>query len=148
MQKFEKFLKDVADAIREKKGTSDPIAPIDFASEIKGITTGGGSTIKYLDVSGLEDKTTITAYCLLVKANAMGNTAILASGVVAQFAMSQEIYMSVINGTLAVAIDESLEVPHPTTSELVTFGDIMREAYGDAFGLLPSLTKEEFYKLE
>lgn len=141
-------MQETADAIREKTGKSEPIAPIDFATEIKGITAGGGSTIKYLDVSGLEDKTTITAYCLLVKTNAMGNTAILSSGVVAQFAMSQEIYMSVINGTLAVAIDESLEVPHPTTFELVTFGDIMREAYGDAFSSLPSLTKEEFYTLD
>lgn len=41
MKEFENFLKGIADAIREKKGTSDPIAPIDFASEIKGITAGG-----------------------------------------------------------------------------------------------------------
>lgn len=33
----------IADAIREKKGTTDPIAPINFAEEIKGITAGGGS---------------------------------------------------------------------------------------------------------
>ena len=42
MQKFENFLKDIADAIREKTGKSDLIAPVNFAEEIKGITTGGG----------------------------------------------------------------------------------------------------------
>lgn len=32
-----------ADAIREKTGKSELIAPVDFASEIKGISVGGGS---------------------------------------------------------------------------------------------------------
>lgn len=35
-------MKETADAIREKKGTTDKIAPINFAEEIKGITAGGG----------------------------------------------------------------------------------------------------------
>jgi hypothetical protein len=33
----------IADAIREKTGKSELIAPVDFAEEIKGITSGGGS---------------------------------------------------------------------------------------------------------
>jgi hypothetical protein len=33
----------IAEAIREKTGKSELIAPVDFASEIKGITAGGGS---------------------------------------------------------------------------------------------------------
>lgn len=41
------FLTDVADAIREKKGTSDPINPQDFSAEIASIQSGGG---------GLEEK--------------------------------------------------------------------------------------------
>lgn len=52
-------LKGVADAIRAKKGTTELINPQDFAEEIKSIESGGsgegGSTIEYLDVSGLED---------------------------------------------------------------------------------------------
>lgn len=36
------FLTDLADAIREKKGTSDPINPQDFSTEIASIETGGG----------------------------------------------------------------------------------------------------------
>lgn len=41
------FLTDVADAIREKKGMSDPINPQDFSAEIASIQSGGG---------GLEEK--------------------------------------------------------------------------------------------
>ena len=33
---------DIADAIREKTGKSELIKPIDFATEIKGISAGGG----------------------------------------------------------------------------------------------------------
>lgn len=37
-------MKDTADAIREKTGKSELIAPVDFAEEIKGITSGGGES--------------------------------------------------------------------------------------------------------
>lgn len=37
------FLTDVANAIRQKKGTNEPINPQDFSSEIASIQTGGGS---------------------------------------------------------------------------------------------------------
>lgn len=36
------FVTDIADAIREKKGTTDLINPQDFGSEIRGIESGGG----------------------------------------------------------------------------------------------------------
>jgi hypothetical protein len=47
-------LKEVADAIRAKKGTSDLINPQDFATEIEGISgggsgEGGGSNWRYFD---------------------------------------------------------------------------------------------------
>ncbi len=37
-------MKDTADAIREKKGTSELIAPVNFAEEIKSISAGGGES--------------------------------------------------------------------------------------------------------
>lgn len=47
------FLVDVADAIREKKGTTEKINPQDFSEEIRGIESGGGNpnnaTIEYID---------------------------------------------------------------------------------------------------
>jgi hypothetical protein len=42
MATLNEVMKDIADAIREKKGTTELIAPVDFAEEIKGITAGGG----------------------------------------------------------------------------------------------------------
>ena len=36
IQNLRKFLKDIADAIREKTGKSELIKPVDFATEIKG----------------------------------------------------------------------------------------------------------------
>jgi hypothetical protein len=42
MATLNEVMKDTADAIREKTGKSDLIAPVNFASEIKGITAGGG----------------------------------------------------------------------------------------------------------
>lgn len=37
-------MKNTADAIREKTGKSEKIAPVNFAEEIKGITAGGGES--------------------------------------------------------------------------------------------------------
>lgn len=49
-------MKETADAIREKTGKSDRIAPVNFAEEIKSISVGGGesggeSAMEYWDVS-------------------------------------------------------------------------------------------------
>jgi hypothetical protein len=52
-------MKETAEAIREKTGKSELIAPVDFASEIKGITAGGGesgdggSSWRYFDFSNI-----------------------------------------------------------------------------------------------
>ena len=39
------FLTDVANSIREKKGTTELIPASDFDTEIESIETGGGSTV-------------------------------------------------------------------------------------------------------
>lgn len=41
------FLTDVADAIREKKGTSEPINPQEFSNEIKGIESGSPFAVDF-----------------------------------------------------------------------------------------------------
>ncbi len=49
-------MKETVDAIREKTGKSDLIAPVNFAEEIRSISVGGGeSNIEYIDVSSLAD---------------------------------------------------------------------------------------------
>ena len=40
-------MKETADAIREKTGKSELIAPVNFAEEIKSISAGGESNITY-----------------------------------------------------------------------------------------------------
>ena len=45
------FLEDIADGIREKKGTTDPINAQDFRSEIDSIETDG---MRYFDVRGFD----------------------------------------------------------------------------------------------
>ena len=42
----ESTLTDIADSIRSKKGTTELINPANYASEISGITGGGGSSIE------------------------------------------------------------------------------------------------------
>lgn len=48
------FLTDVADAIREKKGTTDKINPQNFSDEIKGIKTSSSIWTGHVDVEGLK----------------------------------------------------------------------------------------------
>ena len=48
------LLTDVADAIREKKGTTDLINPQDFGSEIRGIESGSSMWTGHVDVEGLK----------------------------------------------------------------------------------------------
>ena len=53
------FLTDIADAIREKKGTTEKINPQDFATEIANLSSGGGSG------SGSEDNEQNYIYFIL-----------------------------------------------------------------------------------
>ena len=49
------FVVDIANAIRERKGTSEPINPQDFSSEIRGLNIGGGNRwTGHADVEGLK----------------------------------------------------------------------------------------------
>ena len=48
------LLTDVADAIREKKGTTDLINPQDFGEEIRGIESGSSMWTGHVDVEGLK----------------------------------------------------------------------------------------------
>lgn len=48
------YLSDLADAIREKKGTTDPINAQDFSEEIRSIAAGGSGWTGHADVEGLK----------------------------------------------------------------------------------------------
>lgn len=66
------FLTDIADAIREKKGTTEKINPQDFATEITNLSSGSieeTSNIEYLDISELDEQPryVLAAFSFLVK---------------------------------------------------------------------------------
>lgn len=74
------FVTDVADAIREKKGTTDLINPQDFATEIRTISGGsesGGSTWRYFKVNDTTKLPSGEAICMIIK---IGNSIFPHSG--------------------------------------------------------------------
>ena len=48
MSTYQDYLADIADAIREKDGTSSPILASDFAERIRAIPSGGGGAFTVL----------------------------------------------------------------------------------------------------
>lgn len=142
-------LKEVADAIRAKKGTTDLINPQDFAEEIGAISGGGegGSTIEYLDVSGegvVESGVCTMAW--LAKAYLEGMTVIAPIQV-----MKDEGVVGAGKFPSAVMIDFSAKISlgngFISLKEVLVAqgGGIITEADIDA---IPRITKEQFYSLE
>jgi hypothetical protein len=56
----ESTLTDIADAIREKKGTSEMLDPANFAEEIEGITGGGEVSTEEKDVTPTKSTQEVT----------------------------------------------------------------------------------------
>lgn len=150
-------LKEVADAIRAKKGTSDLINPQDFATEIEGISGSGegeGSNIEYLDVSGIENDMLVillTGIGVNVKWDSLGNTdhhsiVIAPTGVVG-LPRKEDGYTPDAN-ILAVAVDKTIVLYDRLFGETpISVGDFL-EANSIDLASIPRLTKEQFYSLE
>ena len=148
-------LKEVADAIRAKKGTSDLINPQDFATEIEGISgggsgEGGGSNIEYLDVSGMQDymKNVLLYYSVLAKIQGDSVTygvQIQPSG----FLLAAGGMTSLVT---AVAIDLVIPITKYASEESgvekqeLTTLDADSE-FMEMLDTIPRLTKEQFYNL-
>ena len=131
------FLGDVADAIREKKGVSEPIAAQDFADEIRSIETDG---MRYFDArrvysdgkSNLSDS--IWWYSFLIKGFDNGNCVIYPEA----------------NQAVAFAIEPDREVYYSgKTDTLWNFINYKLSVESDMYRLedFPEITKEEFYDL-
>lgn len=73
------FLTGIADAIREKKGTSDPINAQDFADEIRGLSAGGGDNLlaKYMDGTKTEITESDLAGVTTLRASAFRGNVVL-----------------------------------------------------------------------
>jgi hypothetical protein len=159
----------IADAIREKTGKSELIAPVDFAEEIKSISAGGGSgggesggsTIEYLDVSGIDVSYQITMLLGgLTKFTQTGyNTEELAyKGIADAFTMMKHGGYDGILKITALAIptgilDLPIKVTYLPTGEVTDEGvtkDVLDAGLGGLITQVlnsPRITKEQFYDL-
>lgn len=155
-------MKETADAIREKTGKSELIKPIDFATEIKGITAGGSgesgdsSNLEYLDLRGVEEGQ--LRHFLVAFASSL-NLEITEGGLTgAKMAGITWGYLDLMldsavnpNWTKAIAIDLTANIIQEQDGQQMasTFRELIT-----ALGLnpadidaIPRLTKEQFYDL-
>ena len=148
-------MKDTADAIREKTGKSELIKPVDFASEIKGITAGGGDAPsgnwEYYDCSSsAEDMSLYAAYL-----SARVKKADVRDGVISKvqigcmfFAYASSDYDKYI----AIAVDFSQPCidANGTRTLREQIASYPNSGLAQIVGMLqsfPRLTKEQFYDL-
>jgi hypothetical protein len=156
-----------ADAIREKTGKSELIAPVDFASEIKGITAGGesASTIEYLDVSNYdfsqagEMGIAFSALCSVssnIKTGVAGEKVTCPWGLIVQlYGNSAGVNKEIAPQTRAFAIDPEMTIPDFSnfSSEgvkIITVVEYLRAVLSDNgvdYDSIPRITKEQFYDL-
>lgn len=135
-------LKEVADAIRAKKGTSDLINPQDFATEIEGIGGSGGgesgSNVEYWSMpTNVELINEVALLFLLIKGKVDGNINIFSAWnlstpniVPTAFAIDREIEIVVEGAKMKVsAFLENMGMP-----DFSTLGWVQ-------------ITKEQFYDL-
>lgn len=156
-------MKETAEAIREKTGKSELIKPIDFATEIKGISAGGsgesgGSNVEYLDLSGdspLRDG--LISFCYLIKTDGFnvehpdgGSTSarrgiVPASNLVPTvIGMTYVEYSIIVASIKAVAIDFNTEIV--MRDAIMPIKDIFTGAE-ELLDAIPRLTEAEFYDL-
>ena len=135
------FCKDIADAIREKKGTSDLINPQDFSAEIKSISGGGGSeggasesSIEYLDVRGSDELFGFVLCSAFVKVVEKNTKLIVPSA----FVLTE----GALDKAEAVMVIPDAKFFYET--EYVS----LRSLFGEYLDSIPRLTKEQFYSLE
>lgn len=142
------LLQDVADAIREKKGTSELINPQDFAKEIASIEGGGsgggesgGSTWRYFDATSMGSSSVYALDAALLAKGESSET----NGVVIATALALTANNAQNIKVYAIAWDESVTMIGAGGVEMT--GTAMVEIIKSQLGL-PEITKEQFYNLD
>lgn len=151
-------MKETADAIREKKGTTELIAPVNFAEEIKGITTGGGGSgesegdWEYYDCSSsTEDMSLYGSYL-----SARMKMADVRDGVVSKIKIGCPLFAfasSDYDKYIAIAVDFSQPCidANGTKTLREQIASYPNSTLAQLVGMLqssPRITKEQFYALE
>ena len=154
-------MKDTADAIREKTGKSELIAPVNFAEEIKGITAGGGSgesasTIEYLDVSGLDygSKNQLLLYSLITRTSqfeALGQVQEPAVHILGSVIMLMLVdttnFSTFCNAVTAIGMDFTMQLKSSSSGIMTVLDELKVMPVYEQLDSIPRLTKEQFYDL-
>ena len=141
------FCKDVADAIRAKKGTTDLINPQDFSAEIASIEGGGSgggeSNIEYLDVSGFPAEIAeplFVPFSILAKYSTELGTVIMTPFLTQNISIEKQFK--------AVMIDFTMQVVEMGQIGTIKEVFIVQGFTQEDLDTIPRLTKEQFYSLE
>lgn len=147
-------MNEIADAIREKTGKSEKIAPVNFAEEIKSISAGGGESGGSAEGGEwryyrLEMKEATEVFVQFYGANmkaVVGDGEIAVVGIGLIFA-----YDVPHTNWKAVAINVDVPTYSPTERGIITFREQIESQGGSLDDLadagLISITKEQFYDL-
>ena len=140
-------MNEIADAIREKTGKSEKIKPVDFATEIKGITAGGGESGGGLSYFAID--TSIAGWDAAFAYGSFLSKIVSSEGTGIQptTILVQSMDQNLIKGLKAIATD--------VNAKMVSFGQLVPIWGGVAdtieefisMGVLTPITKEQFYDL-
>lgn len=151
-------MKDTADAIREKTGKSEKIAPINFAEEIKSISASGGesggSTVEYLDLSGMNEleRGMLSIYCAMLARgildDGMGNVGLNVCSPAAF--VNGKTLLEWTRSIQAIQVDFSQDII--VVGEKKSISDFFAELSSQLninidLSALPRITEAEFYDL-
>lgn len=138
-------LKEVADAIRAKKGTSDLINPQNFATEIEGISGSGGgeSTIEYLDLR--EDVGVFIEPLIILSCAVRGKTTADDKSVLIATPLLYNLTEKYATTMVAIDFSAMIVLPYPDNIQL-SVAEFLAMQGVDA-SVFPRITKEQFYDL-
>lgn len=140
------LFKDIADAVREKKGTSELINPKDFGSEIRGISGDNSSeNVVYYDVRNVSSpaKEALLFFSELIKINEADLKVI--EPYVAYLVQTGNNIQSAFNVVKSISINLNLEIY--IMNSYLTIKDFFVTS-GIDISSIPTITKEEFYSFD
>lgn len=151
------YLTDIADAIREKKGTSDLINAQNFADEIKNMTTAGGgegdggSGVEYFVYDGSNMAAimlSILSIYTKVRASIDGGTPFILVG--PSYGVRASLPSSITTTEIAFGVDLNARMSEEGSPEtLFTIKEyvLSKGVTEEDIAALPRITEEEFYNL-
>lgn len=141
IQNLRKFLKDIADAIREKEGSTDAINPQDFVGRIKGLEVGGSKmhyfkVVRPLPSAGGGNMAIYGQMKQVTRCEENGKVSI-----------SSGCYDSDVLGKTPIAYGLNLDMKVTGFSgEITTVGELLTGMYDDP-SYFEEITEEQFYDL-